>query len=114
MLREQRHRLAHKLARTRTMLSAMLRICGSKLFISNSMMALAVFCIWSMASSMRRDQILDVAAIEGRDEGAAHRDQHIAGDGVGFLLVAHDRAIVVRYRFPAIEHASQGLRRRGD
>ena len=62
----------------------------------------------------RRDQVLDVAAVEGRDEGAAHADQHFAGDVVGLLLVAHDRAIVARYRFPAIEHASQGLRRRGD
>jgi hypothetical protein len=60
------------------------------------------------------DQILDVAAIERRDEGASHPEQHLAGDGVGFLLVAHDRAIVARYRFPAIEHASQGLRRGGD
>ena len=34
----------------------------------------------------RADQVLDIGAVERRDEGAAHRDQHLPGDFVGLIL----------------------------
>src|SRR6185437_9029774 len=50
-----------------------------------------------------------VAAVEWRDEGAAHRDQHVAGDVVGVLLAVHDGLIVALHRLAALQHGAQRL-----
>ena len=74
---------------------------------SNRVIALAVFCIWSMASSIDGDQVLDVAAVERRDEGAAHGEQHLARDVVGVVLAVHDRLAVERHGLAAFQHGAQ-------
>ena len=54
----------------------------------------------------RGDQVLDVDAIERRDEGAAHRDQHVAGGIVGIAFALHhDRAMLLD-RCAAFEHGT--------
>ena len=57
----------------------------------------------------RGDQVLDVAAVERRDEGAPDRDQHLAGDVVGVLLAIHDGLVVDRDGVAAFEHGAQRL-----
>src|SRR5690348_8049238 len=42
----------------------------------------------------RGDEILDVAPVERRDEGAADRGEHLARHVVGVLLAVHDGAVV--------------------
>src|SRR5712691_4040582 len=42
----------------------------------------------------RGDEVLDVAAVERSDEGAPHRNQHLAGNVVGFLLAIHHGLVV--------------------
>ena len=55
----------------------------------------------------RGDQVADVAAVERRDEGAPHRDQHVARDIVGVLLAIHHRLVVAGDRVAAFEHGAQ-------
>ena len=57
----------------------------------------------------RGDQILDVAAVERRDEGAPHRDQHLARDVVGVVLAVHHGLVVARHGVAAFEHGAQRL-----
>src|SRR2546427_1880598 len=54
--------------------------------------------------------ILDVAAIERRDEGAADRDEDIARDGVCVVLAVHHGAIVGGHRFAAVEQDRKSTR----
>ena len=86
------------------------RIGGSNTRTSNRMTAFAVCCIWSMAVVHRRDQVLDVAAVERGDEGAAHRGQHLAGDAVGVVLELADALAEHRGFVAAAHHVLQGLR----
>ncbi len=55
----------------------------------------------------RGDQIADIAAVERRDEGAAHRDQHLARDVVGVLLAVHDDLIIGLHCGTALQHGAQ-------
>ena len=55
----------------------------------------------------RGDQVLDVAAVERRDEGAAHRGQHLAGDVVGVVLELMDALAVHHRLLAALQHALQ-------
>jgi hypothetical protein len=71
------------------------------------LMVLAVCCIWSMASSM--DEVLDVAAIERRDEAPPHRDEHLARDIVGVLLAIHHRLAVAVDGIATLQHVTQRL-----
>ena len=57
-----------------------------------------------------RDQRLDVAAVEGGDEGAPDRLHHLPGDDVGFLLSGQHGRVVAAHRLAAVEHAAQLLR----
>src|SRR5712691_394017 len=57
----------------------------------------------------RRDEILDVAAIERRDEGAPDRDQHVPRDGVRVVLAVHHGAVMRRHGLAAIEQGAQRL-----
>src|SRR3954470_2440060 len=70
-----------------TILSPIARIVGSNSATSNSEIAFVVFCIWSMASIHRRDEILDVTPVEGGYESPAHRNHDFTHDGVsGFFF----------------------------
>ena len=57
----------------------------------------------------RRDQVLDVGAIERRDEGAAHRDQDLAGDFVGFGLALENLLAVALDAVAALQQSAQCL-----
>src|SRR5712691_2980159 len=57
----------------------------------------------------RGDEVLDIAAIERGDEGAADGDEHVPGDVVGVLLAVHDDLVIVRNRVAAVEHRTQGI-----
>ena len=57
----------------------------------------------------RRDQVLDVAAVERRDEGPAHRGQHFAGDAVGIVFELIDALAEYRGLLAALQHVLQGL-----
>src|SRR3954453_13729490 len=92
------------------------RIGGSKLRTSNSITALAVCCIWSMASSIEGIRFLmsrranggvkgGGAAVERGDEGAAHRGQHLTGDVVGIVLELIDALAIDRRLLTPVEHA---------
>ena len=48
----------------------------------------------------RLDQVLDVAPVERRDEGPAHREQHLVRHLVGRVFVPHDLLAPVRDRSP--------------
>src|SRR5437868_8214349 len=58
----------------------------------------------------RGDQVLDVDAIERRDEGAAHRGQHLPGNAVGVVLELVDALAEHRRLVAAAEHALQRFR----
>src|SRR4051812_14760764 len=58
----------------------------------------------------RGDQILDVAAIERRDEGAADRGQHLAGDIVGVVLELVDALEIDQGFLPASQNALDRVR----
>ncbi|MGY3410511.1 hypothetical protein ACVWZV_006624 [Bradyrhizobium sp. GM5.1] len=53
----------------------------------------------------RGDQVLDVAAVERGDEGAAHRGQHLTGDVVGIVLELVDALAIDRRLLAPVEHA---------
>src|SRR5215204_845708 len=57
----------------------------------------------------RGDQVFDIATIERRDESAAYRDQHLAGDVVGIVLAIHHDLVVLLDRRAAFEHLPQRL-----
>src|SRR5882757_818450 len=52
----------------------------------------------------RGDQVLDVAAVERRDEGAAHRDQHLAGNVVGIVFELIDALAIHQRLLSALQH----------
>ncbi len=56
------------------------------------------------------DQVDDVAAVEGRDEGAADPDQDFAGDGVGVILMGDDAPAGFRHAGAAFEQVAQRQR----
>src|SRR6266567_3525943 len=58
---------------------------------------------------LEQDQVLDVDTIERRDEGAAYRDQHFAGDLVGLPLALHHDSAMRLDGFAAVEHGAQRL-----
>ena len=91
------------------MISPICCICGSKLRTSNSVMIFAVLFIWSMASSIEVIEILNIGAIERRDEGAAHRGQHLAGDFVGFGFALEDLLAIMLDVVAALQQAAQRL-----
>ena len=75
------------------------------------MIALAVFCIWSMASSRSSDEIDDVAAVEGRDESAPDPDQeNFAGDGIGVIFMGNDAAAGFRHAGAPLQEIAQRQR----
>ena len=53
------------------------------------------------------DQVLDVAAVERRDEGAPHPQQHVAGDGVGLVLMGDDAAAGFGHTGAAFQQVAQ-------
>ena len=55
----------------------------------------------------RRDQVLDVAAVERGDEGAADRGQHLAGDAVGVIFELVDALAEHRGFVAAAQHVLQ-------
>src|SRR5579871_1157030 len=55
----------------------------------------------------RGDEVLDIAAVERRDEGAAHRGQHLARDVVGLILQLIDALAVSQGLLPTLQHALQ-------
>src|ERR1700674_4711450 len=57
----------------------------------------------------RRDQVLDVDAIERRDEGPAYRDQHFAGGLVGVPLALHHDPAMLLDGLASLQHGAQRL-----
>ena len=57
----------------------------------------------------RRDEIADVAAVERRDEGAAHGEQRLAGDIIGGVLLPADFLTAGEIALPAVEHSAQRM-----
>ena len=62
----------------------------------------------------RADQVLDVAAVERRDEGAADGDQHLAGDLVRLIFQREDLRAAVLDRVAALQETAQRLGARDD
>ena len=54
------------------------------------------------------DQVLDVAAIERRDEAAAHADQHLSHHRVGLVLMGHDAGTGLGRAAAAFQQVAQG------
>ena len=50
------------------------------------------------------------AAVEGRDEGTAHGQQHLAGDLVGIVLMGHDFPAIERDGLAAFQQLAKRLR----
>ena len=85
----------------------MRRISGSNVVTSNSMMALAV-CFHLIDGIVHRgDQALNVGAVERRDKGRAKPEQHVARDGVGFVLELQDLLEAKLDLIAAGEHVAQ-------
>jgi len=59
-----------------------------------------------MASS-RGNQVLDIATVEWRDKGPAHRGQHFAGDIVGIIFKLVDALAEYRRFIAAAQHILQ-------
>ena len=57
----------------------------------------------------RADEVLDVGAIERRDEGAAHRNQHLSGDFIGLIFQREDLRTAVLDSLAAFREAAQRL-----
>src|SRR6266436_4056133 len=57
----------------------------------------------------RGDEILDGAAVEGRDEAAPHRGQDVAGDVVGIVLPIHYELVVFGDDIAALQQRTQGV-----
>ncbi len=74
---------------------------------SNRVMALAVFCIWSMASSSWPIRSLMSPRSNGVMKRAAHAQQHIAGDRVGLVLMGHDAAAGLGHAGAAFQQVAQ-------
>ena len=85
------------------------RISGSNSLTSNSEIVFTVCCIWSMASSIDVDQVLDVAAVERGDERAAHRLHDVMGNLVGLVFLLDDDAAKTRRVFSALEELGERL-----
>jgi hypothetical protein len=58
----------------------------------------------------RGNQVLDIAAVERRDEGPAYRGQHLAGDIVGVVFELVDALAENRGFVAAAQHVLQGQR----
>jgi len=58
----------------------------------------------------RGDEVLDVDPIERRDEGAAHRGQHLAGNAIGLVFELVDALTIDRRFVAAAQHVLQGFR----
>ena len=52
------------------------------------------------------------AAVEGRDERAAHGQKHLPGDLVGIVLTGHDFPAVAGHRLAALQQLAESLRTR--
>jgi hypothetical protein len=72
------------------MISAMAFICGSKVLDLEQADDLGGLAHLVDGVVQRGGQVLDVAAVERRDEGAADGLHHLAGDLVGLFLVLVD------------------------
>src|SRR4029077_9876075 len=57
----------------------------------------------------RGDQVLDVGAVERRDEGAPHRGQNLAGDLGGFGFALENLLAVALDAVAALQQAAQRL-----
>src|SRR5712691_5638515 len=62
----------------------------------------------------RGDEILDAATVERRDEGAAYRDEHFAGDVVRVMLAIHHGLVVAGNGIAPVEQLAQRLGAGGD
>src|ERR1700709_647291 len=96
-------------AAVRTITSPRVTMSGVKLRCSNSMMALAVLCIWSMASSI--ELIRSLMSIRskggGVEEGRPPRQRDVAGDGVGLVLQPRQLGGMPGHGLAAVQQQAQ-------
>ena len=93
------------------MASAMARISGSKVVTSNSTMAFAVCCIWSIESSIAVIRLLMSARSNGVMKVVRSSDQHLARDAVGLVLERHHVLEAELELVVAGEHLTERARR---
>src|SRR5258708_6196994 len=79
--------------------------------VTSSVMAVSMATLLPIDCIVHRgDQVLDIAAVERRDEGAAHRGEHLAGDIVGVIFKLIDALTEYRRLLAAAQHALQRQR----
>src|SRR5262245_37206410 len=103
---EQRHRFAHQLGGLHDRVGHLLLLRGERMLVEQGD---GLGGLEHLVDGVvhRRDEVLDAAAVERRDEGAADRDQHLAGDVVGVVLTVQHRLVVAEHGIAALEHFAQ-------
>src|SRR6266550_14943 len=106
---QQRHRAVHQLRGSQRILAHLLhlRLETAHLEQRDDLRGL-VHLVDGVVE--RADQVLDVGAVERRDEGPAHRDKNLPGDLIGLIFEREDLLTAILDLLAAIQQAAQSLR----